>query len=70
MSKRIFTGSGVPPAGKKHLSGRRDAACAGRMYSRHTRKSVKRRRGKMRCGKAEDAGGLPPAKDDNAVHAT
>ena len=24
----------------------------------------------MRCGKAEDAGGLTPAKDDNAVHAT
>ncbi len=24
----------------------------------------------MRCGKAEDAGGLTPVKDDNAVHAT
>ena len=23
----------------------------------------------MRCGKAEDAGGLTPAKGDNAVHA-
>lgn len=22
----------------------------------------------MRCGKAEDAGGLVPSKDDNAVH--
>ena len=24
----------------------------------------------MRCGKAEDAGGLTPAKDDNVAHAT